>query len=231
VSFFHYLLSSTIFEGYVWWSVPHVSAFAQRFPVFTRIPCHTSQELPIVPSYQQLFSRGNEEGKRQVFGAANPADQPVESAREKATKQIGQKVSHKTISVSVERAIRGSRQRTTQTVWRGKESPWKACQRPHQKLWKKVVGTQGYLVERSLSMGCEKVLEKPFKSMEKPISKEDGKSLFERLRTWKKHDSFASLFEEEMKVSLTNYFLLTDDTAPRIHRKRLSSLLSAHEKL
>jgi len=37
--------------------------------------------------------------------------------------------------------------------------------------------------KRSLSMGCQKVLEKPFKSMKKPGSYEDGKSLFERSGT------------------------------------------------
>jgi hypothetical protein len=61
--------------------------------------------------------------------------------------------------------------------------PLKSCQRSHQKLWKKTIGTKGYPVERSLSSECQKVLEKPFKSMEKPISKEDRKSLFERLGT------------------------------------------------
>jgi len=39
-----------------------------------------------------------------------------------------------------------------------------------------MIGTKGYSVERSLSIGYQKVLEKPFKSMEKPGSYEDGKS-------------------------------------------------------
>jgi len=71
----------------------------------------------------------------------------------------------------------------TPTVWTEKESPAKACQRSHQKLRKKIVGTQGYPTERSLSIRHEKTLEKPFKNMEKPRSYEDGKSLFERSGT------------------------------------------------
>jgi hypothetical protein len=37
VLFPHLFLSSTVFEGYVWLSVPHVSAFPQQPTVFTRI--------------------------------------------------------------------------------------------------------------------------------------------------------------------------------------------------
>jgi hypothetical protein len=48
------------------------------------------------------------EGKRVVFDAAKPADWEVESAREKATKQMDQKASYKIISVSLGRAIRAS---------------------------------------------------------------------------------------------------------------------------
>ena len=48
---------------------------------------------------------------------------------------------------------------------------------------RKTVGTQGYPVERSVSIRCQKGLEKPFKSTENPGSYEDGKSLFERSGT------------------------------------------------
>ena len=62
------------------------------------------------------FPEGYEEGKRVVFDAANPADQSAELAREKAMKGRDQKASHKPIDISVERAIRGRRQRTTRTI-------------------------------------------------------------------------------------------------------------------
>jgi len=48
------------------------------------------------------------EEKRGGFDAANPADQSAEKASEKATKGRGQKASHRTINLSVERATRGS---------------------------------------------------------------------------------------------------------------------------
>jgi hypothetical protein len=111
------------------------------------------------------------------------APKRVESVEEKATKQVKQKASHRTISVSVGRATGASWQRTTQIVWMEKEFLSKACQRPRQKLWKKIVGTEAYPVERSISIRCQKVLEKPFKSTGKRVSKEDGKSLFERSGT------------------------------------------------
>jgi hypothetical protein len=43
-----------------------------------------------------------------------------------------------------------------------------------------VVETQEYPAERSLSIGCQKVLEKLFKNVRKYRSYEDGKSPFER---------------------------------------------------
>jgi hypothetical protein len=43
-----------------------------------------------------------------------------------------------------------------------------------------VVETQEYPAERSLSIGCQKVLEKLFKNVRKHGSYEDGKSPFER---------------------------------------------------
>lgn len=51
--------------------------------------------------------------KSVVFDAAKPADWKAESAREKATKEMDQKASYGTISVSIERAIRASWQRVT----------------------------------------------------------------------------------------------------------------------
>ena len=223
--------SSMFFEGYVRLSVPHVSACPHQFTVFTRIlerSCCISSDLAALS--EAIFEREWEREKA-GFGAQKPADLSVESAREKATKQGDQKASHRPIDVSLGRATRASEQRTTRTVWTGKEPLWKTSQRPHQKLWKKIVGTKGYPAERSLSIRHEKTLEKPFKSKGKRESWADGKSLFERLRTRRKHGSFVSFFEGEVEVSLANHFLLIDDTVPTIHRKRLSSLLSAHEKL
>jgi hypothetical protein len=46
--------------------------------------------------------------KRVIFDAAEPADWKIESAREKATKEMDQKASYKMIIVSLGRAIRAS---------------------------------------------------------------------------------------------------------------------------
>lgn len=165
-----------------------------------------------------------------VFDAPKPADWEVLSAREKAAKQADQNASHKAISVSVGRAIRASWQRTTQTVWTEKEPFSNAWPKPYQKLWKKLVGTQVYPAERSLSIGWQKVLEKPFKSAGKRGSYEDGKSLFERFGMERNSVALLPFFEGEVQLLVLNRFLLADDTVPATNRKRLSSFLSAHEK-
>ena len=89
-----------------------------RFPTFLHAPDSSRYSpessrdpavfLPILRLYERLFTRDYWEVQRVIFDAPKPADQPVESAREKATKEIGQKASHRPIGVSIGRATRAS---------------------------------------------------------------------------------------------------------------------------
>jgi len=101
--------------------VPNVSTCPQRFTVFTRIRERYLSIAPNSASISEAISQRVLGKEKAGFCAPKPADWSVESAREKATKQADQKASHRPIDVSLKRATRGSRQRTTQTIWIGKE--------------------------------------------------------------------------------------------------------------
>jgi len=83
VRFSHRSFSPTVFEGYVGLSVPHVSAFAQRFSVFSRvliIPVDSCRYCRAIGGYfgkgngwfltrqTQLISQPNQQGKKPQKG-------------------------------------------------------------------------------------------------------------------------------------------------------------------